>query len=92
MNMPLLLSFPFPMSMSGIDRELADETTATLTTATTVIYSDRVVVVSAINAEGDDAQDYNPEDAGFIEDNIDLMDTADNLLLTKANADRSTGR
>ena len=32
------------------------------------------------------------EDAGFIEDKIDLMDTADDLLLTEANADRYTCR
>ena len=29
------------------------------------------------------------EDAGFIEDNIDLMDAADDILLTEANADTS---
>ena len=29
------------------------------------------------------------EDAGFTEDNIDLMDAADDILLTEANADTS---
>ena len=60
------------------------------TTAATIMDSDGVVVLSAINAEGDDDEDYDPKDAGFIEDNIDLMDTADDLLLTEANDDKST--
>ena len=32
------------------------------------------------------------DDAGFIEDNIDLMVTADDLLLTEANADTPAHR
>ena len=32
------------------------------------------------------------DDAGFIEDNIDLMVTADDILLTEANADTSARR
>ena len=78
------------MSMLGVDQELADETTATSTAAATIMDSDGVVVLSAINAEGDDDEDYDHENAGFIEVNIDLMDTADDLLLTEANPDRST--
>ena len=64
------------------------------TTAATIMDSDGVVVLSAINAEDDDDKDYDydHENAGFIEDNIDLMDTADDLLLTEANADRYTCR
>ena len=80
------------MSMLVIDRELPDETTATSTTAATTMDSDGVAVLNAINAEGDGDEDYDPEDTGFIEDNIDLMDAADNLLLTEANADGSTCR